>query len=912
MSKMLPMDWVLIDGSSILYRAFYGVTPLHSSSGVPTGAILGFAKSLQKLLQKFAPKYLIVCWDHKESLRKQENALYKAKREACPQDLIIQHDWLVKLLDGMQISQLRVAGYEADDLLATAANYLISIDQTSLIVSADKDLLQLVNDKVYVWDPSKDVLYDPQAVVARFGFPIEKIPFYFSLVGDASDGITGVPGVGPKGAQDLVEQFDNLEHLYQNLQSVEKVGLRNKLLAGHQEALESMRLFLPRMVDGKALLDPVQRGFSGLDWLSVKSILLELGLKSLLPKDLVVEDLSKAKKNAPWSVILIQTEKQLEDLVLALQAASLVAIDVETTGLNWREAQMVGISLCCDGIVAYYIPFAHTFNLTIDSQDVQQLGFDKIMVALESMWNAPQIAKLMHHAKFDLHFWQNKGIALPQGRLIDTMIAARLVLPEWLKVGLKSLATTQLGLEHTEYQNLFKEYATFAQVPLQMAANYAAADAAITWRLWQHLIPLLGKDMALQEGFWNIEMPLVEVLLAMERNGITLDMQLIKSLEQESLLQKNSIEQKIKDFLETQSVFEPDLNLNSPKQLEVLLFDVLQLKPAKKTGQGSRSTNEEVLEDLAKEHPLPGLILQYRKIQKLLNTYLVALPKHVDAKTGRIHTDYMQTAVATGRLSSVEPNLQNIPTDSKIRSCFVAASGKYLLSADYSQIELRILAQLTQDPNLLKAFAMQQDVHAQTAAEVFNVDLLQVTAEQRNVGKRLNFSILYGLSAHRLSQELEIPHAQASDYINAFFRCYPTVKPWMEKVVTEAQQNGCVTTMWGRKRWIANINDSNKILAQAGQRAAVNAVIQGSAAELMKKAMLQLFATLKKQGLNAQILLQVHDELILEVDQSIPVAQIFDTVYACMVNLVDWQVPLEVAIKIGPNWGHLERIKNQA
>ncbi|MFC1854555.1 DNA polymerase I [Candidatus Dependentiae bacterium] len=907
----------LIDGSALLYRSFYGLAPLKTSKGVSTQAIFGFFRSIKNLVEKHGARRLVIAWDERKSIRKKEYAEYKAKRLVPPDDLLLQKKKIEQIAKSMGILQFSSSGYEADDVIATLA-LKHSSKAKIVVVASDKDLLQLITDKIVALDLTKNKLIDKRTFFEKYGFEPTKLTFYHALVGDSSDNIPGVKGIGAKSAEKLVKKYKDLKDLYAHLDEVQPARIKTLLENGEKDAILSLKLFTLRKCPVTAKIS--QTDFDPSQWADADSLFSELEMFSLTSNPEVAKTKKKSEaKKVGFKYDIITSEQDLIALAKELKKKKAVAVDTETTGLDWCKESLVGISIASDTKSAYYIPIAHGVkkekngqkNL-FDTASSGQLSLEIVSKELSSVLLDKKILKIMHHAKFDLHFLRNAGIEVA-GDLFDTMIAARLLRPEWQKVGLKGLSKEILGESMRELKDVGKGKKDFSKIPIEDAAEYAAHDALQTFKLKGELDKQLNKQTKLKKIFYDVEIPLCKVLFDMESNGVLLDSGVLKKIETSVKTKLKKIDDKIRSAIKG-SVEKnlADINLNSPKQVSELLFKVLKLPDVgKKRGGGtSGSTGKNILLELSKVHPIPEMILRYREFTKLLSTYLQPLPESVCEKTGRVHTSYSQVRVATGRLSSSDPNLQNIPLsgDGKvdIRSAFVADRGNVLLSADYSQIELRVLAHLSGDKSLVETYKKSEDLHVKTAANIYEVDLKKVTQDQRQVGKRINFSVLYGLTPYSLARELEIPVAEAKRSIEAFFEGYPGVAKWMEKTVTGAQKNGFVETWLGRKRDVPGIKDRNKMVFEAARRIAINTPAQGTAAEIMKIAMINLYKKLEKDRSKAKILLQVHDELILEIKKS-DLRSIEKNVKNAMESVVKWEVPLVVDMRSGKNWGEITK-----
>lgn len=911
----------IIDGSACLYRSYYGIKPLYSSKGIPCQAIYGFCRALKNLVSDYHPKHLIIVWDSKgKTTRAEIFPKYKATRQAPPSDLFEQKEAIQKFAELVGIKQLSMTGHEADDLIASLVQDFPN--KQIVLVGSDKDLQQLLSDHVTVLDPMKKEVVDVPAFIQKYEFKPEQLPFYHALVGDASDNIPGVKGIGKKTAQEIVQQFATLEELYANLATTTKLKPRiiELLQTQKENAFLSLKLFLLHDIDLNLTLHDL--AYDTDLWHHANDFFAEYEFRSFMthatkPVPQTTTPFISSETQAPvnnWNCITIQTKKELNALCALLTKQKILAIDTETTGLNPLQDELLGISISFNHKSSYYIPL-HQKPKIAEQQlsffdapkiDPESLSKELIISALKPIFENAALGKTLHNAKFDQLVLCNAGINL-QGITFDSLLAANLLRKEWQKIGLKSLSQQLLNEPMTDFKELLgKQYKTFADVPLESAAKYAAHDALQTLKLTELFEKELEAEPILKKLLFEMELPLNQILFEMEYKGILLNSEVLKIIELEVDKDLLVIMHKIAGFLET--IGKPGLegiNLASPKQVERLLFDDLELKSQRKGTSGQRSTDHDVLMELSKIHPIPMLILKYRELAKLKSTYLQPLPLAVNPKTNRIHTSFSQTIAATGRLSSTDPNLQNIPAVSdygiRIRGAFIAAPETILVSADYSQIELRILAHITKDPTLVNAFIQKKDIHTQTAAQLFNIDQSEITRDQRALGKRINFSIMYGMTPYGLAQDLEISPTQAKQYIEMYFKQYPKVLEWMQTEVEQATINGYTQTLWGRRRYLAGLHEKNKTLYEAAKRAAINTPIQGSAADLIKMAMIAIDLKFKALKLQAKMLLQIHDELILEVPtHELNAVKII--VKNCMEQVVTWCVPLEVSLREGQNW----------
>lgn len=903
----------LIDGSSFLYRAYYGTRPLHTSKGVPVNAVYSFCRMIKKLSDKFKPEYLCLVWDSKgPTTRHEVYEDYKATRQAPPSDLFDQKKDIVEFADLIGLKQFEKPGYEADDLMYAFAKEQIPQGKDVVFITSDKDMGQALSlntpqAQVVLFDAFKDEFLDKQKLEEKFGFPVERLPLYFALLGDSSDNIPGVRGIGKKSALELAQQFSSLEELYANIDSIEKPRVRNALEANRKNAFLSRDLFLLQYTPTEISLRDLS--YDTQDWINARplfkklefgSLLADTGLTKEQRHKVVQQKIDHLKK---YNFITITTLDELKQLVAELQQKKEFAIDTETDGLRPLETNLVGISFCTQEGTAYYLPSGNSTN-------EPQLSLEEIKPILGPVLADSSIKKYLHNAKFDMLVLENHGMPL-KGVTFDSLLAASLVTKDWQRIGLKQLSIYYFDEEMLTFDDVvkLKKYKDFSYVPLDVATLYSSFDAHQTFRVTK----LFEKELVnenMETLFYDIEMPLLFVLYDMEKKGIYCDASVLEKLLTQLNAALARIEQKILSMLGPE---QKKINLNSPKQVEKLLFYDLDLPPQKKsTKRTGYSTDQEVLESLAKLHPVPALILKYRELFKLKSTYIEALPTYINKKDHRIHTTFSQTRVATGRLASFDPNLQNIPASSPgvyIRKAFKPTAGHLFISADYSQIELRVLAYLSQDENLIQAFLDGRDVHKETAARLFDEPFDAVTHEQRQIGKRINFSILYGLTPFGLSKDLDISFSDAKKYIEKYFAQYPGVRAWMDKIVAECERDGYVTTYWGRRRYIPGIYEKNRILYEEAKRVAINTVAQGTAAEITKKGMTQLKSAFQLDfniKERPEMLLQIHDELLVEAPQN-EVQKAEEITKSTLESVVDWDVPLLVETRIGSDWKEVSK-----
>ncbi|MDQ5940385.1 MAG: polymerase [Candidatus Dependentiae bacterium] len=901
---MKPTALYIIDASSLLYRSYYGVKPLHTASGMATHAIYGFCRTLKKITDDLDPKNLIVVWDSKgPTIRHNEYPDYKATRQTPPSDLITQKEAIIEFITKIGVAQLARPGLEADDIIYS----LISEHEgvPVVVVTGDKDLHQLLNSHVSIFDPFKQTTITHELFVTERHFAPEDLLLYHALLGDSSDNIPGVKGIGAKTAQALTQNYHTIENLYASLATVTPKRIQELLMASKDEAFLSASLFTLRY--HATNFDAASSAYDKNQWSEAAPFFRQYEIRAFLPNGVTgtpvgIPGSEQQFPASQFTAHLVTTTTQLAALIDKLKQQPCIAFDTETTSLQPFRDEVVGVSCAFNETEGYYIPFGHKTG-------EEQLPRETVLNALEPLLTSPSVPKVFHNTKFDQAGFARYGIHL-NGVIGDTLIIASLLRTGSESIGLKALSSRHLHEEMVEYDALVKGKKTFADIEITPASQYAANDARQTWQLFKILSKKLAQDPVLQSLYDNVELPLSRLLWEVEEFGINIDVPLMQKLATKTQEELEFITIKILACLHSgqQMIIAPSLNLNSPQQLEVLLFDQLKLPSLKKnTKTGSRSTDSEVLAELSKIHPVPGLIMHYRELSKLLNTYLLPLPEEINPRTGKIHTTYTQTITATGRLSSTNPNLQNIPVGSSIRHAFVAPEGYVFISADYSQIELRILAQFSKDQALLQAFSAHKDVHGQTAALIFGVEEKTVTPDQRAVGKKINFSIMYGLTPFGLSKDLSISPASAKAYIESYFNQYAGVKEWMEHTVQDAKEVGYVSTLLGRRRYVPGLHERNRTLQEAERRVAINTPIQGTSADLIKMAMLKLDAKIKELNMNAHLVLQIHDELLIAA-QPEDVNTLVPLIKECMGSVITgWLVPLEVSIRTGKTWGEVSK-----
>ncbi len=880
----------LLDGSSYIHRAYHAIRNLQNSEGFPTNAIFGFTQMVLKLLSEKKPEYLAVVFDAKgPTFRHDIYADYKANRPPMPDDMAAQLPFIRKVVKNLGLATLEMARYEADDIIGTLARVGEAQGFDVVVVSGDKDFRQLIRPRVSMWDTMKDQVTDYPSLKEAYGFEPEKFIDVMGLSGDSSDNIPGVRGVGEKTAVSLIKDFGSLDGVFENIDRIKKKKLKENLSESKDAALLSRQLvtiecFVPISTD----LDDIRVKAPFEDALA--DIFRKLEFRELWDR-FTVRD---ASVQTDYS--LLMTLSDVKKLVRGIKGAGLLAIDTETTGTDPMKADLVGISFCLKAGEAFYLPVGHHY-LGVPEQVPWSDARDVLREVLEDA----AILKVGQNIKYDACILKRHGISL-EGISFDTMIASYVINPGLRQHNLDALAQQYLNHKMISYEDVVgkgRNVRGFEEVSLEKACQYSCEDADMTFRLKQ----VLSGKIAAEKGetlFSELEMKLLPVLLDMEMTGIKIDTGLFLAMSEKFSEEMKQVEGAI------QAAAGMEFNLNSPQQLGKVLFDVLKLPGGRRTAKTKRySTDVKVLQELSKSHDIAKDLLRYRSLAKLKSTYLDALVKMVNPRTGRVHTSFNQTVAATGRLSSSNPNLQNIPIRGEagrnIRKGFVAAEGQVLVAADYSQIELRVFAHYSKDPAFMAAFAENRDIHTRTALEVLGNEDGRVTPEMRRIAKAINFGIIYGMGPQKLSEELGISRKKAETYINAYYERYKGVKRFKEKAVETALRNGYVTTLLNRRRYLPDISHNNNRIRSEAERMAVNTPIQGTAADLIKKAMIEIHHRLKKDGSNAKMLLQVHDELVLEVPEE-EVDYLVPMVRETMEGVYPLRVPLKVDINKGLNW----------
>jgi DNA polymerase-1 len=931
----MPSILYLLDGHALAYRTYFALTRGTSTSfttrtGEPTAGVYGFTSVLMRIFEQEQPEYIAVSFDTGKTFRDDLFPAYKGTRQKMPDDLRVQVDRVREMVDAFNIPRIEMDGYEADDVLGSLARKASESGMGVKIITGDRDLLQLVDDRIIVNLPGKTLSeardYRAADVEDYLGVPPHLVVDYKALVGDKSDNIPGVMGIGEKTAANLLKTYGSLDGVYSNLDQLTE-SVRNKLAAGKDSAYLSRQL-ATIITDLPVKLDLEKARVTEFDPKVVEELFRTLEFRSLLPRLTALEkQLGKTPMKGRQLTLFggqveviggeaetgpaivtphtVDTHEALDSLVQILMSAPRISFDTETTSTNQMTADLVGISLAVNDHEGYYIPVGHKPEMG------KQLPLEIVINALRKPMEDPSIPKVGHNLKYDYVVLARYGLR-PAPLTFDTMIAEWLSNPISRNLGLKSLAWVRLDLQMTEITELIgkgKDQVTMAEVPIPDASAYAAADAAVVLKLLPGLEKELESCFALKL-MEEIEMPLVTVLADMEMEGISLDSEFLARMS--TGLQKRMTELQDRVF---QAVGEP-FNLNSTQQLSKVLFERLKLSPpagTKRTASGLYSTSADILEALKGKHPVVDSVLEYRELSKLKSTYIDALPLQVNPRTGRVHTNYSQTGAVTGRLSSTDPNLQNIPIRSElgrdVRKSFIAQPGKLLLSVDYSQVELRIAAHMSQDSGMLAAFQAGQDIHAATAAAIYSVPVDQVTKAQRSRAKGINFGLLYGMSAFGLTRYTDLTLAESEDFMEEYFRQFPGIKSYLDGIRRFASQKGYVETLLGRRRYFPGLQDPRNMTTRGREeREAINAPVQGTAADIMKIAMLRVPAAIKEAGLDGIMLLQVHDELVLEVPEE-QVRATTKVVKDVMEGAYDLDAPLRTDARCGKNWDELSAVR---
>ncbi len=909
----------LIDGSGYIFRAFFAIRALSSRDGTPTNAVVGFARMLVKLLRAEKPELLAVAFDHRgKNFRHELFEDYKANRDAPPEDLVQQIPLVHELVQALEIPCLIIEGFEADDVIATLCKKAHEAGHEVVVVSGDKDLMQLVDGGVVMYDPMKDKTFDREAVIDKWGVPPESVADVLALAGDSSDNIPGVPKVGPKSAAKLVTEFGDVEQVIAGVKGLTKRKVYEKNVLEFADQARLSKRLATLAYDAPVELDEEALTYRNPDFEKLEPFLRKIDAFTLL-RDFGLEpggerpevDMPPEAREAPnenpepiqkvggFTAVdrseyqTITTQEALDAFLQAAKRAARLSFDLETTSLEPTKAEIVGIALAIDGRPAAYVPVAHHY-LGVPSQ----LPLDGVLDTLGPVLRDASVAVVGQNLKYDMVVLKRYGVEIAHVA-DDSMVAAYVLDPGRMSFSLDTLARELLDHDTIKYSDIAgsgKNQKRFDEITVDVATEYGAEDADVALRL-ATVLPEQIESLGMSALYREIELPLVPVLAKMESTGVLIDVDQLGEISGE-------ITQRIREVEETaQAMVGEQVNLASPKQLGHLLFEKLELPVVKKTKTGY-STDQEVLETLAREHELPKVILEHRMLTKLKSTYVDALPKMVNPNTGRVHTSFNQTGTATGRLSSSDPNLQNIPIRTeegrRIRECFIAPEGSVLIAADYSQVELRIMAHLSEDPDFIDAFRKGEDIHTRTAKEILTGGS-DPEPEDRRRAKAINFGILYGLSEYGLSRQLSIPRREAADYIKAYFARYPKIRYFLDRTIDDAKINGYVSTLAGRRRYLPNLKSRNRNVRMGAERIAMNTPIQGSAADLIKKAMLEVDRRLEAEDHSAKLILQVHDELVLEAPES-ERTKVEKLLEESMSNVMKLSVPLVVDVGHGLNW----------
>lgn len=875
------MHLYLIDGNSYVYRAFYAIKSLTNSKGFPTNAIYGFTTMLMKIIREKKPDGIAVFFDSPVPTERHRLFQgYKAHRPETPGELVQQLPAIRKVISAFQIKMVEAPGYEADDLLCTMAEIAAKKGADVFLVTSDKDMLQVVGEKIKVYDPMKDKVLDEDYVREKFGVGPERVPEFMALTGDAVDNIPGIKGIGEKTARELLAGVKDLDELLDHPEAITKERIRN-LVIEHADTVRMSKKLATIDTAVPIDMDVDEIGLREPSWSELFSLFREFEFGSLMKL------IPSAKSERQYESIL--SMEQCKEIFSSLHDS--FALDIEATGKDPLKDRIVGLALSREAGRACYIPFGHSYEGA-----PEQLDRGEVLRVASVILEDPGIAKIGHNLKYDIGMLRQERVAV-QGMLYDTMLASYLINPNKPVHSLEDISFEYLSYRKKSFQEILGKKRSFSEVALEDATRYAAEDAALAMELKGILFDRL-KEEGLDTLYFDVEMPLIHVLIDMEEAGFKVDVDKLNGMSKELSREIESIQKRI-HFLAGE-----EFNINSPKQLSKVLFHSLGLKPGKKTKTGF-STELSVLEDLAETHELPSEILNYRSLSKLKSTYTDVLPDLVNPRTGRIHTSFNQTVTATGRLSSSDPNLQNIPVRGewgrRVRDAFIAEQGTLILSADYSQIELRILAHLSQDQGLIDAFMSGVDIHTRTASALFGVAMDKVTSDMRRVAKTVNFGVVYGISPFGLSEALTIAPADAKRYIDGYFQGHPGVKAYIEQTLAEAKEKGYVLTMFGRKRRVPEIKSQNAITRAQGERLAINSPIQGTAADAIKIAMIKIRERFRREKVDAKMILQVHDELVFELpgDELDRTTRIVRGTMECAVSL---SVPLKVDIGYGKSW----------
>lgn len=889
---------ILIDGSSWLYRAYHALPRLTAPDGRATGAVLGMGNMLKKLLRDYAPDQLAVIFDPRgKTFRHQRYPEYKANRPPIPEELAEQFEPICRLVDLLGLPRLQIDGVEADDVIATLARQGVEEGREILVVSGDKDLAQIVTEQVKMLDTMKGSLFDPAAIKAKYAVDPVQIVDWLALMGDSSDNVPGVPSVGAKTAAKWLNLFGDLDSIIEHADEIKgKVGEK---LRAHLDQLALSRELVTVRQDVPISIGLDDLRVRAIDTAGLSAFCTEFGFSRWLDELNAQQpgSLPQAQQveRMELQVDTVLSQAELAQLRSKLEECTVFAVDTETDSLDPQQARLVGISFACGKEQAWYLPVGHDYLGA-----PAQLTLDEVRDVLGDVLADTQRAKITQHGKYDMHILARHGLPL-HGVQFDTMLESYVLNATVTRHDMDSLALHYLGKKTISFKDVAgsgRKQLSFNQIDLEVASEYAAEDAAITFALHETLHHALEQDNCLLKVYQEIEQPLIEVLQSIEANGVLIDRKLLLSASQEFAERMSRMEQ------QAHAIAGSEFNLNSPSQLKDILFDQLQLPVVRKTPKGAPSTAEDVLQELAGQHALPQLILDWRALSKLRSTYTEKLPKNINPGTGRVHTSYHQAVAATGRLSSAEPNLQNIPVRNqdgrRIRQAFVAPVGTHIAALDYSQIELRLMAHFSGDPGLIEAFRDNQDIHSRTASEVFEVPLEQIQSEHRRAAKAINFGLIYGISAFGLAKNLNIGRGEAQAHMDRFFQRYPGVAQYMESCKQAAREQGYVETLYGRRLYLPDIKDRNQGRRQSAERIAINAPLQGTAADIIKLAMIGIHQDYHANP-GVKMIMQVHDELVFELESE-QATVLCEQIRERMENVAQLQVPLRVDAGIGANW----------
>tara|TARA_B100001094_G_scaffold217220_1_gene211294 strand:+ start:256 stop:2940 length:2685 start_codon:yes stop_codon:yes gene_type:complete len=884
---------VLVDGSSYLFRAYHALPPLTNSKGFPTGAIYGVINMIKKLLEDEAATNFIVVFDAPgKTFRTDLYKEYKATRPPMPDDLKPQIEPIHEIIKAMGLPLVMVSNVEADDVIGTLSKKASNKNLPVVVSTGDKDMAQLVNKNITLINTMNHQRLDRDGVKKKFGVYPEQIIDYLALIGDKSDNVPGIPGVGAKTATKWLNEYNTLEKIIEKSNLITgKIG--EKLRANIDQLPLSKKLVTIdqdldiKLNDYKSI--PQNKA-------SLLSLFKELELNTFYSQLSDESEPIKSSMQISYDYTCILQMDHLNIWIEKCKNAALIAIDTETDSLNYIEAKLVGISISVTEGEAAYIPLNHNYEKV-----PSQLSTETVLKALKPILESQKIKKIGHHLKFDAHIFARYGISL-KGIEYDSMLESYVLNSIASRHDMHSVAKFYLNRNTIKFEEIAGKgvkQLTFDKIEIETATNYAAEDAEVTLCLHNYLWRELNKDKSLKNLYEKIEKPLIPILFEIEENGVLVDSKMLREQSNGLSISLSEIEKQAFVIAET------EFNLSSPKQLQEILYNKLEIPVIKKTPKGQPSTAEEVLQELSLEHKLPKIILEHRSLSKLRSTYTEKLPQQISEKTGRIHTSYHQAITATGRLSSSNPNLQNIPIRTKegrkIREAFIAPANNSILAADYSQIELRIMAHLSNDQTLLDAFSAGQDIHKSTAGEVLDIDTDKVSSEQRRWAKAINFGLIYGMSAFGLAKQLGIPRYQAQEYIDLYFKKYPQVQSFMDKTKEKAREYGHIETLYGRRLYLPDINSKNGLRRKYAERSAINAPMQGSAADIIKLAMIDVSKWLRSEKVPAKMIMQVHDELVLEVRSDV-ISDIKDEIINIMESTVSLKVPLIVDVGTGKNW----------